>query len=119
LFSTISNLVEEPPAGDLAGMDSFSMEALIFGGNEEVRPFSIHHSLNGTFAIRQGDWKLIDGRGSGGFTRPRTLDSQGVGGQLYHLGDDSQETTNRFGDQPGVVAELMETLAEIKQKGET
>ena len=31
----------------------------------------IHHSSGGMFAIRDGDWKLVLGNGSGGRQKPR------------------------------------------------
>ena len=60
------------------------------------RDHAIHHSSEGMFAIRKGDWKLIEGRGSGGFSLPRFIDpapGEPVG-QLYNLQDDPQETEN-------------------------
>ncbi|MDC0312123.1 sulfatase, partial [bacterium] len=64
-----------------SGTDSFSILSLIKNTQpKSSRPFAIHHSLFGMFAIRKGDWKLVEGRGSGGFTQPRTLDANGIGG---------------------------------------
>jgi len=34
--------------------------------DKTVRESTVHHSLSGMFAIRQGKWKLIDGLGDGG-----------------------------------------------------
>ena len=41
--------------------DSFSFFNLLGGGNVPNRKSLIHHSGGGTFAIRRGDWKLIEG----------------------------------------------------------
>lgn len=84
-----------------------------------VRDFAVHHSLWGVFAIRQGPWKMIPHRGSGGFTFPREIDVAehgGPAGQLYHLGDDPSETKNLWDEKPGVVARLQQLLDEIKSE---
>jgi len=84
---------------------------------EPVRDFAVHHSLWGVFAIRQGPWKLIRHRGSGGFTHPRDLDPAKEGGppgQLYHLESDPSETRNVYAEHPDVVRHLSELLEEVQ-----
>ena len=79
----------------------------------------MHHSINGTFAIRQGSWKLIEGLGSGGFTPPRSVEP-GPGdplGQLYHLRDDPGETNNLYAERPEVVARLTALLNRYREQG--
>lgn len=102
-----------------AGEDSRNiLPALLEPSLEEpVRNFAIHHSLWGVFAVRQGPWKLIPHRGSGGFTFPRDLDPAKEGGppgQLYHLGDDPSETTNLYEAHPDVVKRLEMLLRQVK-----
>ena len=100
--------------------DSFSMLPLLRGKDAPVRPSLVHHSGNGTFAIRIGDWKLIPGNlGSGGFTRPRRVApaADGPQGQLYNLADDPGETTNRWQDEPQVVDTLSQELDAIRARG--
>jgi arylsulfatase A-like enzyme len=83
----------------------------------EVREYAVHHSLWGTFAIRRGPWKLIQGRGSGGFTVPKQVDpreSGGTPGQLYHLERDPAETNNVWSEQPEVVAQLSDLLKQVR-----
>lgn len=36
-----------------------------------IREATVHHSINGSFAIRKGEWKLILAAGSGGWSFPR------------------------------------------------
>lgn len=82
-----------------------------------VREFAVHHSLWGVFAIREGDWKLIPHRGSGGFTRPRDIDPKQAGGppgQLYQLSQDPSETRNVWEQHPEVVERLSLLLARIQ-----
>ena len=84
---------------------------------QPVRDFAVHHSYRGLFAIRQGPWKLIPARGSGGFTQPHGLDPAKEGGppgQLYHLESDPAETRNVYDEHPDVVRRLSELLEKIQ-----
>jgi arylsulfatase A len=84
---------------------------------KRVRDYAIHHSLWGMFAIRQGPWKMISKRGSGGFTRPREIDAKKVGGppgQLYNLASDPSETKNVWEKHPDVVERLQSLLAQVR-----
>jgi arylsulfatase A-like enzyme len=50
-----------------AGEDSYSLVPVLTGKrvNGPIREATVHHSVTGMFAIRQGKWKYIDGRGAG------------------------------------------------------
>jgi len=77
----------------------------------------IHHALDGMFAIRKGDWKLIEGVGSGGFTAPmraNVKDGMPVM-QLYNLKEDPQEQENLVSKYPSKVAELLMDLNSIRE----
>lgn len=119
-YATIADLVgHEMKDGE--GEDSFTLMPVLVNPayDTEVRPATVHHSLSGMFAIRQGDWKLIVGRGSGGFTAPRKVSAKEgePEGQLYHLGDDPSEEKNVYSDHPEVVKSLTELLMRYKEKG--
>jgi arylsulfatase A len=103
----------------LGGEDSVSWVALLTDGDATKlaeRDAIIHHSLNGMFAIRTGDWKLVDGLGSGGFTAPQkqTAEDGEPSVQLYDLAADPAEITNVAADHPEVVARLSTLLEHIK-----
>lgn len=119
-YATLAELHGIALADDQAE-DSFSLLATLRGeADAPPRDHLIHHSGNGTFAVRQGDWKLIVGNlGSGGFSRPNRVRPEpgGPQGQLYHLGDDPGETTNLWNDHPEVVAELTELLDGYREAG--
>ena len=104
---------------DDAGEDSFSFLPLLRGVDKPTRPATVHHSANALFAIRQGDWKLIDGLGSGGFSNPKTEKPQPSGptGQLYSLRDDLAEQKNLYAEQPEVVTKLKGLLEQTKKDG--
>ena len=112
LYATVAEIVGGAPRGP-SGRDSFSMLPVLRGSGPSGRPFAVHHSLRGMFAIRKGAWKLVEGRGSGGFTAPREIDAPG--GQLYNLADDPQETTDLYRQEPATVAELEALLHAVRE----
>ena len=103
------------------GEDSFSLLPIFEGSSDQsyARDHAIHHSSEGMFAIRKGDWKLIEGRGSGGFSLPRFIDPAPgePAGQLYNLADDPQETQNLYMEHPEVVDELTTLLNKYRDEG--
>ncbi|NOZ40859.1 MAG: arylsulfatase [Planctomycetes bacterium] len=103
-----------------AAEDSFSFLTLLQGKPESTRKTTVHHSLRGTFAIRAGRWKLIEGNlGSGGFSHPNTVEPEpdGPQGQLYDLVADPREETNLYAQKPEVVARLSAELKQIRKEG--
>ena len=60
------------------------------------------------FAIRKVNCKLIERRGSGGFTPPRSFEEPG--GQLYDLAEEPRETRNLHAQRSEIVAELQDLL---------
>ncbi|MGC9316615.1 MAG: sulfatase family protein, partial [Armatimonadota bacterium] len=76
-------------------------------------------SLDGMFSIRRGEWKLILGLGSGGFSEPRRVDPEpgGPEGQLYNIIEDPQETTNLWQDEPAIVERLTSLLRQYREEG--
>lgn len=119
LLATCAAIVETD-LPENAGPDSRNaLPALLTEkADKPVRNYAVHHSLWGEFAIRQGPWKMIPHRGSGGFTFPRELDPEKVGGppgQLYNLAKDPSETTNLWEERPEIVARLQDLLTQIQE----
>jgi arylsulfatase A-like enzyme len=117
LMATLAGITGEPlPAG--AGEDSLDQSAVLRGEHllRPVRSSAVHHSINGTFALRSGRWKLIEGLGSGGFTQPKVVAPKkgGPAGQLYDLVADPSEANNLWLEQPEVVRELTALLDEVR-----
>ena len=79
----------------------------------------MHHSSDGMFSIRQGDWKLELGLGSGGFSAPLTIEPKpgGPKGQLYNIGKDPTEADNVWMQHPEVVSRLTALLDRYKSQG--
>ncbi len=104
-----------------AGEDSFcqlpamTAEAPVGAVRESV----VHHSGAGMFSFRQDRWKLVLGRGSGGFSAPQLVEpARGAPrGQLYDMSDDQPELTNLWTEKPEVVNAMLASLEEIVGQG--
>lgn len=114
-FDTLRNLFQitdsEKPE------DSFSFLSILLGQNESNnRPSVIHHSGSGKFGIRDGDWKLIEGLGSGGFSEPVNPEPKPgePDGQLYNLKTDPQENKNLYLVEKEKTKELKTKLKNIR-----
>ncbi|MBX3179376.1 MAG: arylsulfatase [Candidatus Hydrogenedentes bacterium] len=99
-----------------AARDSYNVLPALRGEarTAPIREATVHHSIHGMFAIRQGQWKYIDGRGSGGWTEGG---HDGPEGQLYDLENDPAETTNLYEAHPEIVARLAALLDTYKDSG--
>jgi arylsulfatase A-like enzyme len=103
--------------------DSFDMTPLFtqeFKG-ESFREGTIHHSINGSFAIRKGDFKLIMCGGSGGWSFPRPNSKEVTDSlpriQLYDLSTDPGEKNNLQAELPEKVEELKALLTQTIKAG--
>jgi arylsulfatase A len=120
LLATCAQIVgvELPPG---AGQDSYSILPVLLDQTEEepIREAVVHHSGDGMFSVRKGNWKVIFGLGSGGFSEPKHVDP-GPGdplGQLYNMDDDWKETGNVWANHPEVVRDLTEILEQYRRQG--
>jgi hypothetical protein len=77
-----------------------------------VREALVHHSINGSFSIRQGKWKLELCPSSGGWSAPKPgKDAADLPKtQLYNMVDDIGEKKNLEAQHPEVVKALTELL---------
>src|SRR5581483_4358409 len=78
------------------------------------------HSINGSFGIRQGRWKLELCRDSGGWSYPRPGRDNTDGWprfQLYDLAEDPAEKKNVVAEHPDVVRQLAHQLREMIVNG--
>ena len=116
LYATCAQILGET-IPDTAAEDSVSILPILLGKNTKpVRKAVVHHSINGSFAIRQGNWKLNFCPGSGGWSDPRPsvfnkeTPEQWV--QLFDLSKDPAETNNMAAQLP----EKVELLTKIAQR---
>ena len=78
------------------------------------------HSINGRFAVREGDWKLLLAPGSGGWSGPTDKAARESGApesQLYHLGRDLGEGANLMGEEAAMAESLLELLRGLVENG--
>lgn len=106
---------------DSAAEDSVSfLPALLGTAARPLREALVHHSINGSFAIRQGRWKLALCPDSGGWSAPRPGSAEArklPPVQLYDLSADIGETTNLQDKHPEVVAQLRRLLEKYVAEG--
>ena len=109
---------------DDAGPDSFSFLPVLEGVQPADKPIRAPIVMQAGSAasmmmIRSGDWKLINGLGSGGFTKPSSIkpkpDEPAV--QLYNLRTDPAETTNLAAQHPDRVKELLSAMQATVEHG--
>ncbi len=85
-----------------------------------IREATVHHSINGSFAIRQGKWKLEMCPGSGGWGYPKPNVAKRLHlppVQLYDMTLDVRERKNVYKQHPDVVKRLKKLLASYILKG--
>ena len=103
---------------ETAGEDSYSILPVLTGQplSGPLREATVHHSMDGMFSQRQGEWKLIDGQGPGSnqWSGPQPGDPPG---QLYNLADDISETKNLYRERPEIVERLKALLEKYKTQG--
>ncbi len=128
LMATVADIVDEE-LPDNAGEDSVSMlSALTNPKSTSARTERglIHHSANGSFAIRQGRWKLLLHAGSGGngyrakryaMTPEQAAQNRSGKRQLYDLAADPDETHNLAEEHPEVVERLTQLAANYVRHG--
>jgi len=120
LMATAAEIVgAEVP--ESAGEDSVSfLPALLGEDKSPIREGLVSQSINGSFAIRKGNWKLALCPGSGGWShpRPREVDLNTMPElQLYDLSKDPGEQNNLYGTEKEKEQELRTLLESYIKKG--
>jgi arylsulfatase A len=105
-----------------AGEDSYSLLPLLLKNNKNKysRTSTIHHSIDGDFAIRQDKWKLVFCAGSGGWSYPTKGEAakQSLSAfQLYDMEKDIAETNNLIDKYPEVKERLTLQIEKIINSG--
>lgn len=106
---------------DEAGEDSVSNLSVWRGDalDHSLREATVHHSIDGSFSIRKGNWKLEMCPGSGGWSEPKP--GPACEGQppiqLYNLDTDIGERTNIYDQHPEIVEELKILLTRYVETG--
>ncbi len=123
LLATFADIMNVELPND-AAPDSFSFLASLLSDPTPSRPTRTNFvmqpgSSSSMMMIRSGEWKLITGLGSGGFSQPKSIKPgpDDPRGQLYNLETDLAETTNLYRSHPGIVARLTEEMDRIVKQG--
>lgn len=120
-MATCANLVAIP-LKDNEGEDSYSLLPLLTDdpNSSYLREATVHHSINGSFAIRKANYKLIFAPGSGGWSHPipgKDDVSDLPEFQLYDLEVDPSEKENLVLVHPEKVNELTELMVTYIKNG--
>ena len=127
IFATVASIVDFK-LKDANARDSYDMLPAMLGTQDvksSIRPYLLTQNFRGEFQIRQGNWKYINHKGSGGnnyeegflksYALPETApDAQG---QLYNLLLDPGETTNLYFKEAEKRKGLQKLLEELKSSG--
>ncbi len=118
LMATCAEMTGQTLA-DNAGEDSFSFWKILTGKpyQSPIREATVHHSIDGYFALRQGEWVLIDAHGSGGWTLPESEAADMPSQQLYNLTDDPAEKHNRIMEHPAMADSMKHLLDRYVTEG--
>jgi arylsulfatase A-like enzyme len=119
LMATCSDIVDAK-LPNTAGEDSYSFLPALQGKEQgSMRNGLIHHSINGYFAYRQDEWKLVLAKGSGGWSSPteKQMPEGSMEAQLYDMENDPGETNNLYATHPEIVERLLTQLESIVQRG--
>ena len=127
LMATVAALLKAklPPN---AGEDSVNLLPVLFGQKRDqpVREATVHHAASGKFALRRGDWVLIDapsGDDNGAKGEPSWLKTErgytghAQPGELFNVRTDLTERRNQFAEHPEIVRELKALLEQYQRDG--
>jgi arylsulfatase A len=128
VMATLAAVVGRKLPPDAAEDSHNMLPAMLGQARGPIRQYIVQQAFGGDryLAIRRGQWKYLDHKGSGGnrYESHRMLkahvlpDTQpDAPGQLFDLDTDPGETTNVSFEHPRIVKELKSKLEEFKQSG--
>jgi len=117
LLATFAEIVGVP-LPTAAAPDSFSFRRVLTGeqpDSERVRTELVIRSGGGFMTFRQSQWKLIQGLGSGGFSKPHKIKAEPgqPAGQLFDLETDPGETSDVYSGHRDLVESMTKRMNEI------
>lgn len=120
LMATCTDILDVEMPGN-AGEDSVSNLPVWEGRplDRRLREATVHHSIDGSFSIRKGKWKLEMCAGSGGWSFPHPgKECEGLPPiQLYDLDADIAERSNVYDKHPEIVNDLKGLLTHYVENG--
>ena len=129
IMATCAEVAGVELANDTAE-DSYSMLPVLRGtqGDRPVRKYMLEQTWSHAMSLREGKWKYLDHKGSGGSNyeedhewgmKPWALPDTDpdAPGQLYNLDEDPGEKVNLYRKHPEIVKRLKAKLEEFKASG--
>ena len=129
VMATCAEIVGEK-LPDNAAEDSYSIQNVLLGkqGDKPVRQYILQQTISLAMSIREGNWKYLDHKGSGGNNYERDGEwgmkpyriadtDPEAAGQLYDLSTDPGERINLYSQHPEKVKQLKAKLEEFKASG--
>ena len=126
IFATVASVVGVSLPDD-AARDSFDMLPVMLGQQadaDSIRPYLLTQSFRGEFQIRQGDWKYLDHKGSGGngyqkgnlaqYALPEKEPS--APGQLYNLKTDHEQEFDRASTEPERTSAMRKQMIQLHRE---
>jgi arylsulfatase A-like enzyme len=118
LAATFATIIDYPLGGDEA-IDSYNLLPVLKGEDypRPLRTATVQNTNPGKYALRQGDWVLIDAP-SGAVKEPKDylehfgLDAYGKAheGLLFNLAEDPRQSRNLYAQHPGKVESMRALL---------
>lgn len=116
-----------------AAEDSHDLLPALLGTPRDLpaRESTVHHSASGRFALRRGDWVLIDAPSGGDngkapnhgepdwFQEQRGYKPHAPSPELYHLRADPSQRDNRFASEPDRARAMRDELTRIQASSGT
>ena len=126
-MATLATLLDINLPAD-AGVDSVNILPALLGENRNapLREATVHHSAQGKFAIRSGDWVLIlaptgdDNHKQGEpawFQKDRGYEPHTEAGELFNLATDPMQKQNRYATESSKVKELTALMERYVTEG--
>jgi arylsulfatase A-like enzyme len=127
IFATLADIVDYDLPQN-AAEDSISILPVLRGESKSppTRTWLLQQTTSGRYlSIRNGDWKYLDHRGSGGNNyrqerlRPYRLPESApeAPAQLYNLEDDPGEKKNLYFEYPEIVKKMKAKLESFRESG--
>lgn len=123
VYATLAAVVgAEIPAG--SAEDSYDQLSLWRGRAKSARDTLVHNTNPKGYALRHGDWLLIDAPTGGVSKVPAWYDEandyvdDAEPGELYNLRDDLSQHRNLYAAMPEKAAELKQRLKTVRDRGQ-
>ena len=122
MLATVAAVVGKPlPASEGSAEDSHNVLPAFLGKklSKPLRESMISHSADGIFAIRQGQWKYVEGKPSKPVDKVPKARAGEMMQQLFNLQDDPREERNVIDQHRDIAARLNDLLSTQRSKGHT